>query len=404
MDSKLIVIDKTWAEINLDHLVHNYRVLKKIIHDSQIQNEAGSHIPSTVQMMAVVKGNAYGHGSVEIARTLMDEGMNYFAVASIDEAIELRKNQIHTPILIFGDTPHERCQEIIEYDLTQTIFHNALAKKLAFLATQLKKNVKIHVKIDTGMNRVGFQKKTATEQIKELVSFKGLILEGIYTHFSSADEKDSEYTNRQFQDFIDIIEQLRKIGIMIPLKHACNSAATISYPRMHLDMVRVGIALYGCAPSLEFEKDPLPLKPVMALKTKVVRVNDLSAGERVSYGKVFTTERNTKIATIPIGYADGFTRILTKKAQVLIQGNRIPVVGNICMDQSMVDITDLEEEVQLDDEVVVIGDQKGEGITATQIASSLGTIHYEVLTMLQRRVPRYYIQNGSFIKRVNYLW
>jgi alanine racemase len=405
MDKKMMITDRTWAEINLDHLVHNYGAFKNLIaNKNQWENPKGSSSRKDVRIMAVIKANAYGHGSLDIAKKLTELGINYFAVASLDEAIELRRNKIQLPILVFTDTPVARCEEIVEHNITQTIFHRALAKRLSQVSLKTGKKAKVHVKIDTGMNRVGFHLDTATEKIKEISTYPGVELEGIYTHFACADEKDRFYTNKQFQGFMNMIQKLQDHGIHIPIKHACNSAAAIAYPEMHLDMVRIGIALYGCYPSSNFDKDQIPLKPVMSVKSSVVRINHIESGEIISYGGIFKTERKSRIVTIPIGYADGFTRILTKKAFVLIHGQRVPVVGNICMDQCMVDTTDIHEDIQMGDEVVIFGEQEGEKILAEDLGDLLGTINYEILTMVSRRVPRYYIQQEAFIKRENYLW
>jgi len=404
MEKKMMIEDRTWAEINLDNLIHNYRTFKNLIAKKNLgENTRNGSNHKSVKMMGVIKANAYGHGSVEIAKTLMEEGMDYFAVASIEEAIELRRNKIHIPILVFGDTPPRRCAEIIEYDLTQTIFHLELAKELSHVAQNTGKKGKVHIEIDTGMNRVGFSKSNAIENIKELLTYPGLEIEGIYTHFACADEKDSIYTTMQFEGFMDIIKKLQSQGVDIPIKHTCNSAAAIAYPEMHLDMVRIGISLYGCYPSRDFCKDEIHLKPVMSLKSSVVRINQLEVCERISYGGIFKAERKSRIVTIPIGYADGLTRILTKKAFVLIHGQRVPIVGNICMDQCMVDTTDIGYNIQLGDEVVIFGEQEGSKILADEIGDLLGTIHYEILTMVSRRVPRYYLKEEVILSRENYL-
>ncbi|AUS98215.1 alanine racemase [Clostridium thermosuccinogenes] len=383
--------NRAWAEVNLDNIAHNVREIRRIT-------------DKKAEIMGVVKADAYGHGVMGVAKTLINNGVTRLAVSMLDEAIQLRNYGIDVPILILSYTDPIRAEEIVKNNVTQTVFSHDLAKALSDAAVRLKKRVKIHIKIDTGMSRVGFMPGySAVKNVVEISKLPGIIVEGLFTHFASADEKDKSYTYMQFERFMSICTELSRIGVHIPIKHVANSATIMEFPEMHLDMVRPGIILYGMYPSEEVNKNKINLKPAMTLKANVILVKEVEPDTSISYGRIFTTKRTSRIATIPIGYADGYTRLLTGRAKVLINGEFAPVVGKICMDQCMVDVTDLKSDVRVGDEVVLLGRQGENEITAEDIASAVGTINYEMVCLIGKRVPRFYIEGGKISDVLNYL-
>jgi alanine racemase len=388
MDYKL---NRAWAEISLDNIAHNIREIRRITNKN-------------AELMGVVKADAYGHGVMEVAKTLLENGASRLAVSMLDEAIQLRRTGIDVPILILGYTDPIRAGEIIENDVTQSVFSHDLAQALSDEAVRQGKKVKIHIKIDTGMSRIGFLPGySAVKNVVEISRLPNIIIEGLFTHFATADEKDRQYTYTQFERFMSICCELQRIGIHIPVKHCANSAGIIEYPEMHLDMVRPGIILYGMYPSEDVDKSKIDLKPAMTLKANVIMVKELEKNTSISYGRIFTTNRNSQIATIPIGYADGFTRMLSNKGKVLIHGQFAPVVGRICMDQCMVDVTDLGSKVEVGDEVVLIGSQGDNKITAEDVAQTIGMINYELVCIFGKRIPRAFVKDGKISKILNYL-
>lgn len=388
MDCKL---NRAWAEINLDSIAYNVREIRRIT-------------DRKAEIMGVVKADAYGHGVAEVTGALLDNGVTRLAVSMLDEAIQLRNEGVKVPILVLGYTDPSRAEEIIENGITQTVFSFDLARALSEAAVKLKREVKVHIKIDTGMTRLGFMPGYgAVKSVVEISRFPGIVIEGLYTHFASADEEDKSYTWMQFERFMSICTELGRIGVHIPIKHVCNSAALIRFPEMHLDMVRPGIILYGLYPSGHIDRSKIVLRPAMSLKADVIHVKDVEKGTSISYGRIFTTQRDSKIATIPIGYADGFSRILNRKGQVLINGETAPVVGSICMDQCMVDVTDIKEGVKVGDEAVIFGKQGDKEIKVEDIASKLGTINYEVICIVGKRIPRIYLKDGKIAGILNYL-
>ena len=388
LDCKL---NRAWAEINLDSIAHNVREIRRIT-------------DRKAEIMGVVKADAYGHGVAEVTGTLLDSGVTRLAVSMLDEALQLRNEGVRAPILILGYTNPSRADEIVENGITQTVFSFDLARALSEAAVKLKKEVKVHIKIDTGMTRVGFMPGySAVKSVVEISRLPGIVIEGLYTHFASADEEDESYTCMQFERFMSICSELGRIGVHIPVKHVCNSAALIRFPEMHLDMVRPGIILYGLYPSSHIDRSKIALRPAMSLKADVILVKDVEKGASISYGRIFTTQRDSKIATIPIGYADGFSRILNRKGQVLINGETAPVVGSICMDQCMVDVTDIKAGVNVGDEAVIFGKQGDKEIKVEDIASKLGTINYEVICIVGKRIPRIYLKDGKIAGILNYL-
>ena len=354
--------------------------------------------------MGVVKADAYGHGVREVSRVLLANGVQRLAVSMLDEAIQLRNSGISAPILILSYTDPARADEILENDVTQTVFSHDLADALSESAVRHGTKVKVHIKIDTGCSRVGFMPGySAIKDIILISKLPGMIIEGLYTHFATADELDKTYTYMQFERFMSICTELSRIGIHIPVKHVANSAGVMGFPEMHLDMVRPGIILYGLYPSDEMDRSQLALRPAMSLKANIILVKNVEAGTAISYGRKFTTARKSRIATIPIGYADGYSRLLTGKGRVLVNGQSAPIVGSICMDQCMVDATDTEGEVAVGDEVVLFGRQGGSCIHVGEVASRMGTISYEVVCIIGKRIPRVYIENGIVSGVLNYL-
>ena len=384
-------LNRAWAEINLDNIAHNVKEIRRVTNKN-------------AEIMGVVKADAYGHGVFEVTRTLLANGVSRLAVSMLDEAIQLRREGIEVPILVLGYTDPARANEILENDVTQSVYSHELAQALSKEAVRQGKKVKLHIKIDTGMSRIGFMPGySAVKNVMEIEKLPNVIIEGLFTHFASADEKDRDYTLMQFEKFMSICCELQRIGIHIPVKHCANSAGIIEYPEMHLDMVRPGIILYGMYPSNEVCKEKIDLKPAMTLKANVIMVKEIEQNTPISYGRIFTTERKSKIATIPIGYADGYSRMLSNKGRVLINGQFAPVVGRICMDQCMIDVTDIEGDIEVGDEVVLIGEQGQRNISVEDVAETIGIINYELVCIVGKRIPRAYVQNGKISKILNYL-
>ena len=380
----------TWVEINLDNLAHNIKEVRKYVEEDRL-------------ITAVVKANAYGHGSVEVANIFLENGADRLAVAMLTEAIELRNANISGPILVLGYTPSNQYEKLIEHDVIQTIYNYDDARILSNRAVKLNKTATIHLKIDSGMGRIGFlPTEEAVEDIMNISKLPNIFIEGIYSHFATADEIDKSYANNQFKRYMNLIQDLEDKGISIPIKHISNSAGIIDLPEYNLNMVRAGIMIYGLYPSKEVDREKIKLRPAMTLKTKISNLKIISKGTGIGYGQIFVAEKESKIGTLPIGYADGYTRLLTGKAQVFINGKRANIVGKICMDQCMVDITDIEG-VELGDEVIVFGYENPEYPSVEELAEKIGTINYEIICMVGRRVPRTYISDGKIIKIKDYL-
>ncbi|SEF60441.1 alanine racemase [Caloramator fervidus] len=378
-----------YAEINLDNFRHNIREVKKLVKDKKI--------------IGVIKANAYGHGAVELARILKEEGIKYFAVAVATEAFELRNSGFNESILILGYSSKNFIKEIVEKDITQTVFSYEYAKLISDEAVRQGKIARIHIKIDTGMGRIGFlPNDEAIEEIEKISKLPNIKLEGIYSHFSSADEKDKSFSNLQLERFIGILDKLEGKGILFDIKHMANSAAIIDLENSYFDAVRPGIMLYGYYPSNDVDKTKVNLKPVMTLKANIVHVKEVEKNTPIGYGRAFITERKSKIATLPFGYADGFTRLFFQKAKVIVNGKLCPVVGRICMDQCMIDVTECGE-VNVGDEVIVMGNFDNTKNDADVLAERLGTISYEILCMVSRRVPRVYVEDGKIVCIKNYV-
>jgi len=384
LDSPLV-----WAEVDLEAIAHNVRELRRI-------TDPGA------DLMAVVKANAYGHGVIEVTRKALENGADSMGVARIEEGIELRKAGFNESVLIFGYTPPVLTHKLIAFDLTQTVWSYNTAQALSDIAVSFNKQIKTHLKVDTGMGRLGLlpdcRRPHVTEQnlignaireVKSISSLAGLELEGVYTHFATADSSDKTYAGKQFEIFVDFLNELRRAGMNPVLCHAANSAAIIDMPETHLDMVRAGIAIYGLYPSDDVNKRRIALKPAMTLKSKIIHLKKVPPGFNVSYGSIYQTPKSTTIASIPVGYADGFNRLLSSRGHMLVRGRRAPIVGRICMDQTMLDVGHIPD-VNLEDEVVIFGRQEDESITVDEIAASLNTINYEIVSALTARVPIIY--------------
>lgn len=382
---------RTWAEIDLDKIAHNVQQVRRLV-------------GKRTEIMAVVKADAYGHGVLETVKTMIDNGASRIAVSMLDEAIQLRQIGIEIPILVLSHTNPKRVDELIHHNITQTVYSHDIAKALSAEAVRQGTKVKVHIKIDTGMTRVGFTPGySAVKDVVEIHKLPGIIVEGIFTHFATADENDRSYTRHQAELFDIIINELNRIGILIPIRHVSNSAGIINYPELSMELVRPGIMLYGVYPGPEIDRTIISLKPAMTLKTSIAMIKTVEPNTSISYGRKFTTRRDTLIATIPVGYADGYSRLLSGKGRVLVNGQFAPVVGSICMDQCMVDITDIREEVKVGDEVVLLGRQGDNEITADELADLIGTLSYEILCIIGKRVPRVYFKNGKVINVLNYL-
>ncbi|MBU5592573.1 alanine racemase [Clostridium sp. MSJ-4] len=382
-------IRPVWVEINLDNLSYNLRQVRKITKDKEI--------------IAVIKADAYGHGALGLVHTLLEEKVKRLGVAIITEAMELRRGGVQAPIMILGYTPLTFAKELIGYDIEQTVYSYEYAEELSKEAKKYNKKAKIHIALDTGMGRIGFlPNEESLQWVYKISKLPNISIEGLFSHFSSADEKDKEYTYLQLKKFNWFCEKLECMGVNVGVKHIANSAATIELPDTHFDAVRLGMIMYGYYPSKEVDKTNIDLKPVMTIKTNIIHVKTLLSGEYISYGRRFQTERESIIATLPVGYADGYNSLLFNKGKVIINGKLAPVVGRICMDQCMVDVTDIES-VNVGDEVIIMGSQGGAKFDAEDIAEAIGTINYEVMCMISKRVPRVYIKNGEVIKIRNYI-
>ncbi|EQH00577.1 alanine racemase [Clostridioides difficile DA00195] len=376
----------TWAEINLDNLRFNLNNIKNLLEED-------------IKICGVIKADAYGHGAVEVAKLLEKEKVDYLAVARTAEGIELRQNGITLPILNLGYTPEEAFEDSIKNKITMTVYSLETAQKINEIAKSLGEKACVHVKIDSGMTRIGFQpNEESVQEIIELNKLEYIDLEGMFTHFATADEVSKEYTYKQANNYKFMSDKLDEAGVKIAIKHVSNSAAIMDCPDLRLNMVRAGIILYGHYPSDDVFKDRLELRPAMKLKSKIGHIKQVEPGVGISYGLKYTTTGKETIATVPIGYADGFTRI-QKNPKVLIKGEVFDVVGRICMDQIMVRI-DKDIDIKVGDEVILFGE--GE-VTAERIAKDLGTINYEVLCMISRRVDRVYMENNELVQINSYL-
>jgi alanine racemase len=375
----MILNRPAWVEVDLNAIAHNMREIRSIVR------------PET-EIMAVVKANGYGHGAVQVAKTVLKYGATRLGVATLGEAVEIREKGISVPILVLGYTPEEQAETAIEYDVAQSIYTFEMAQACARTAEKKGKRAIIHLKIDTGMGRIGFLPSSATiMEIKKIFNMPWLFVEGIFTHFAVADCLDKTFTRQQFNKFQEVVHTLEQEGVEIPLKHAANSAAVIDLPQTHLNLVRPGIIIYGLYQSKEVDQQKISLQPALTLKAKVSFVKNVALGTSISYGRRYITEKEALIATLPLGYADGFDRMLSNRGEVLLHGKRVSVVGTVCMDQFMVNASKAPD-TKIGDEAVIIGVQGHEQISVEEIAERLNTINYEILCMLSQRVPRVYTE------------
>lgn len=377
-----------WAEIDLSALAHNCR-------------EVAGCLGQDTQFMAVVKADGYGHGAVQTARTALDNGADRLAVARLEEALALRRAGLTEPILIFGFTAPEDVPLLAEHDLIQTVFDQMYARALSRAASQLGTTLTVHLKIDTGMGRLGLVavpdadssepfRPAVLDEITSILSLSNLCFEGIYTHFAQADSGDKTHVRGQLACFLGLLQTLKDRGVELAIRHAANSAAVIDLPEAHLDMVRPGLMLYGLYPSPEVDVDRVRLKPVLSLKSRIAQLKDVASGFKISYGSTFTTQGATTIATIPVGYADGFPRVLSSRGDMLVRGQRAPIAGRVCMDQTMLDVGHIAG-VQPGDEVVIYGSQGEERLPVEDVAGLCWTINYETVASIMARVPRTYL-------------
>ena len=378
--------DNTYVEIDLDAIASNF---------DAIQEKAG------VQVMAIVKADAYGHGAIQIAR-LLEEKCSFFGVSSVAEALELRQAGLTKPILILGYTPVETFHLIIPQNIRPAIFRFEDAQALSKEAVKQGTTVPFHFAVDTGMSRLGFQATEESADICAVIAkLPGLYAEGLFSHFATADCADLTRAKAQADLFDTFDQMLRQRGIQIPLRHLDNSAGLMNFTN-HYEMVRSGIVTYGMYPSDEVSPDLLNLQPALQWRSRVTHIKVLDHGREISYGGTYITTRKTKVATVPVGYADGYRRSLSGKFYVLIRGRRAPILGRVCMDQMMVDITDVPD-VRIDDPVVLVGSDGNDLITMEQIAAAADSFNYEFVCGISRRVARRYRQSGRIVKTVHYL-
>lgn len=378
-------IYRVCARIDLDAFEHNVNEIKKKIGEDTV-------------LTGVVKTNAYGHGAVVLGKELERLGAGWLAVACVDEGIELRKNGIHLPVLVLGFTSPDQYGDLLDFDITPTVFSFEMALAMDKAAAKAGKKLKVHIKLDTGMGRIGFSVcHESAGEILKISRLEHIEIQGMFTHFACADmagEKYAKVTQNQFDLYCKMENWLRESGLEIPLKHCANSAGIMESSRMYKDMVRAGIILYGLYPSDEVSRDSLALKPVMSVKSHVTYIKTVGSGQGISYGHTYMTSSPTVVATIPVGYGDGYPRLLSNNGYVLIHGQKAPIIGRICMDQFMVDISHIKN-VEVGDEVTLVGRDGNEIITLDDLAALTGTISYELACDVGRRVPRLYVRNGK---------
>ncbi len=380
----------------MDAITHNYWEIKQSLN-------------SGTKICCVVKADGYGHGAAFVAKELENAGADWFAVSNLEEAVQLRRSGIGGHMLILGYTPPQEAARLHELQISQTVFSYAYGKELAEHAQKAGVQVKIHVKVDTGMSRIGFlyhmpeRDAEVLDEIEAVCHMPGLYSEGIFTHFAVSDEGEPGdfFTEKQFEDFLSVVSGLKKRGVEFELRHCANSGAILDYPEMQLDMVRPGIILYGLLPSANM-RNPLNLQPAMELKTVISMIKTVAENTSVSYGRCFVTQKKTRLATVPIGYADGYPRLLHDHADMLVCGERARVVGRVCMDQLMLDVTDIPK--AREGMTVTIFGKDGQGfIPVDELASFNSTIHYEMVCLVGKRVPRIYLRGGKQVGQLNYI-
>ncbi|MFD1427090.1 alanine racemase [Kroppenstedtia sanguinis] len=373
----------TVALIDLDAIAHNVSQFRR-------------RLPGGCRLMAAVKADGYGHGSVPVSQAALAAGATDLAVAFLDEALELRAAGITAPILVFGEIPERGIEPALQAGISLTVFNEVGMEKIAQVAAHTGYQARLHIKVDTGMGRIGLWEDAAVSFAERWVRDSRLTVEGIFTHFATADEIDKSYAMEQHGRFLRVLQQLQARGIRIPLIHCANSAAAIDLPEWSHGMIRLGISMYGYYPSTQVNRMEVSLDPALTLKTRIIHLKRPPAGMGISYGKTARVNGDQWIATIPIGYADGYSRQLSNRGMALVQGQRVPVIGRVCMDQTMLDVTSAMP-VKVGDEVVLYGKQGSEEIHVDEVANLLGTISYEITCMLGHRIPRLYLQSGQVV-------
>ncbi|MFR5057939.1 alanine racemase [Faecalimonas umbilicata] len=381
---------RVYAKIDLDAVAWNMEQMKK-------------NLKEGTEMVAVIKTDGYGHGAVQVASML--ESYDYvwgYAVATLDEAVVLRAAEIQKPILVLGCIFPDQYWEMLKYEIRMNVYTKEMAEAISALAVEKGEQAYVHIKLDTGMARLGFSaEESSIEEIKEIAELPNLVLEGVFTHFAKADEEDKTFTMMQLEKFEWMTQRLEEEGVTFPYVHASNSAGIIDVRRADYNLVRAGIAIYGLYPSEEVDKEKVQLKPALSLKSHIAFVKDIPAGTPVSYGGDFVSERQMRIATIPIGYGDGYPRSLSDTGYVLIRGKKAPIIGRICMDQFMVDVSDIPE-VKFGDKVTLIGRDQEEYLPVEKLSELSGRFNYEFVCDLGKRIPRVYVQDGKVEEQVDY--
>lgn len=381
--------NRVQAVINLDNIRHNISAMKSLVDKDK-------------KMLAVIKADAYGHGAVEVADAL-DDLVDFYAVAFIDEALELRRAGIDKPILILGYTDPVDYELLLKYDVRPAMYETDDAQKLSDLAVSMGTKAKVHIKVDTGMGRIGFScDEAGVEKIAEISNMPGIEIEGIFTHYAKADELDKTAANGQLEKFRWINGQLAGLGIHIPVRHISNSAGIMEMDNSDFDMVRSGIVTYGLYPSDEVDKSIVELRPAMRLMSKVIFVKEVKAGTGIGYGWSYIADHDIRVATVSAGYADGYPRAQSNKGRVIIHGEYAPIIGRVCMDQFMVDVSHIDG-VQVRDDVILIGRDGDKEVTVEEVAEPANSFNYELVCNISRRVPRTYIRDGKELGQVNYL-
>lgn len=383
-----IIQKRTWAEIDLDAAAHNLRVIRRRIGEKPM-------------LCCVIKADAYGHGAVRLAKAYESLGADWLALSNIEEALQLRRAGVSLPMLVLGYTPPEAAQQLAEHNISQCAYSAQYCAALSENAVKSGVSVKIHIKADTGMSRLGFyfqdadRDAAAVEEIAAACRLPGLVPEGIFTHFAVSDGGASgeAYTKRQLHSFTALVAALERAGVSFPVRHCANSGATLDYPESYLDMVRAGVILYGLEPS-EDVMHPDAFEPVLSLRAVISHIKEIEPGSDVSYGRTYTAKSRIRVATIPIGYADGYSRQLSNRGCILVHGVRCPIIGKVCMDQCMIDITAVPD-AQVGDTVTLIGRDGGTQITVDELAKLLDTIHYEIVCGISKRVTRVYLKDGK---------
>ncbi len=381
---------RVYAKIDLDAVAWNMEQMKK-------------NLKEGTEMVAVIKTDGYGHGAVQVASML--ESYDYvwgYAVATLDEAVVLRAAEIQKPILVLGCIFPDQYWEMLKYEIRMNVYTKEMAESISALAVEKGEQAYVHIKLDTGMARLGFSaEESSIEEIKEIAELPNLVLEGVFTHFAKADEEDKTFTMMQLEKFEWMTQRLEEEGVTFPYVHASNSAGIIDVRRADYNLVRAGIAIYGLYPSEEVDKEKVQLKPALSLKSHIAFVKDIPAGTPVSYGGDFVSEHQMRIATIPIGYGDGYPRSLSDTGYVLIRGKKAPIIGRICMDQFMVDVSDIPE-VKFGDKVTLIGRDQEEYLPVEKLSELSGRFNYEFVCDLGKRIPRVYVQDGKVEEQVDY--